>query len=203
MEIAFQELQKKDYKKAIAFAVKGMHCDRYFGSRFLSGTYVRYLLYSGMIKATQMIAAYDGDRFLGLLLSCINGEETCFHSLAPKLYVHAVNTIAGAFSRVGANEYGTACQEMFSNYTKREQPDGEITFLSVDPAEEGKGIGTALLREYERRERGKLIYLYTDDQCTWQFYDHRGFERVGEKDIMMDSKNKIPLKCMLYSKRIR
>jgi hypothetical protein len=47
------------------------------------------------------------------------------------------------------------------------------------------------------------VYLYTDDQCTYQFYDHRGFERVGEKDIVMDMGEKqVPLKCLLYSKKL-
>ena len=43
-----------------------------------------------------------------------------------------------------------------------------------------------LLNELARRENGKELYLFTDDQCTYQFYEHRGFEKIGEKDIVLE-----------------
>ncbi len=202
MNISFRMLDKKDRKKAIDFAVVGMHCNVYFGSDFMSSMYGRFLLYFGMTSATQMIAAYEGDKFLGLLLARIDGEERCCHSLFLKAFTGTANLISRIFSRNGAGVYETACREMLTRYKKENSPDGEMTFFAVDPKEEGKGIGTAILDEFERRESGKLVYLNTDDQCTWQFYDHRGFMRVGEKDIVMDLKEKVPLKCMLYSKKI-
>ena len=91
---------------------------------------------------------------------------------------------------------------MLEEYKKNNNPDGEIIFLVADPDAKIKGIGTKLLEEYEKREKGKLIYLYTDNMCTYQFYEHRGFERVQEKDIVLKLKNDVNLKCMLYSKQI-
>ncbi len=202
MKLEFRILAKKDYKKAIAFAVVGMHCNVYFGSRTMANLYGRFLLYYGIAQATQMIAAYDGDRFRGLLLSRIDGEEPCPHPRRLDLFLNLVNLIQRTFSRGGAGEYGAACEELLREYKSHEDPDGEIVYLAVDPAVEGEGIGTAILQEYEHREKGKLVYLYTDDQCTYQFYDHRGFTLAGEKDIVMDLKEKVPLRCMLYSKRI-
>lgn len=38
-----------------------------------------------------------------------------------------------------------------------------------------------LLRELEEREKGKKVFLYTDSACTYQFYEHRGFELAQEK----------------------
>jgi len=60
-----------------------------------------------------------------------------------------------------------------------------------------------LLNELEQREKNKEIYLFTDDQCTYQFYERRGFERAGEKDIVLELGKKIDLKCLLYRKRIK
>lgn len=60
-----------------------------------------------------------------------------------------------------------------------------------------------MIKEFEKREKGKTIFLYTDSQCTYQFYEHRGFKRVGEKDIEFEIENrKIPLKCLMYCKKI-
>ncbi len=55
--------------------------------------------------------------------------------------------------------------------------DGEIVFFAADSGCKIKGIGTALLNALEEKEKGKLFYLYRDDACTYQFYEHRGFER--------------------------
>ena len=82
-------------------------------------------------------------------------------------------------------------------------PDGEIIFLAADPDCKIKGIGTALLNALEEKERGKTLYLYTDNACTYQFYEHRGFEKAEEKEIVLEMpKGKIPLKCFIYSKVI-
>ena len=64
-------------------------------------------------------------------------------------------------------------------------------------------MGTLLLGELARREAGREFYLYTDDGCTYAFYEHRGFERAGERDIVMHLNGKaVPLRCFLYRKRL-
>ena len=78
---------------------------------------------------------------------------------------------------------------------KSETPDGEILFLAADPNCKIKGIGTALLCALEEREKGKTLYLYTDDACTYQFYEHRGFERMEEKgDYIRNAQRASPIK---------
>ena len=104
----------------------------------------------------------------------------------------------------GTGVYQRANKEMFSEYCQSNIPDGEIIFLAANPAIKARGIGSALLTEFEQKERGKKIYLYTDNACTYQFYEHRGFERVGEKDIVLNLGNRsIALKCFLYSKKLK
>lgn len=90
---------------------------------------------------------------------------------------------------------------MFLQYSEHNSPDGEILFLAANPEIKVKGVGSLLLEELERRERGKKLYLYTDNACTFQFYEHRGFLRACERDIALDMGDKtVPLKCFLYSK---
>ncbi len=76
-----------------------------------------------------------------------------------------------------------------------------IPFLAVDLKAGVKGVGTFLLEELARRERGKKVYLYTDDGCTYEFYDRSGFDRAEERtvDLVYGSK-KVRLRCFLYSK---
>lgn len=93
---------------------------------------------------------------------------------------------------------------MLAAYKEIHHPEGELNFFAVNPDIKGKGIGTKLLNEFEKQEVGKEIYLYTDSGSTYQFYEHRGFKVVGEKDIELDTYGEmVPLICVLFAKTLR
>ena len=201
MELEIRELQHKDYKKAIQFAITGMHFDWYMDSPLLLYLYGRYFWYLEMGRATHIISAYAGDEFAGVLLAEMKGRDKKYRTFWSLLYVKVFDFLQHLFSIDGVGVYDKANQEMFIQYRKQNLPDGEIVFLAANPELKIKGIGSFLLREFERREKGKKIYLYTDNACTYQFYEHRGFERVGEKDIILKlGTKKVELQCLLYSK---
>lgn len=201
MEI--KELKKKDHKKVIRYAVKGMHFGLYLKNKFLLNSYGKYFWYLEYTNATQIIAAYEGDKLLGVLIADMKGEKKPYKSFRKKLYIKLIDFIQKLFFKGGVMPYEEANKEMFRAYSKRYTPDGEIRFLAADPEAKVKGVGTMLLNELAQRENGKEIYLFTDDQCTYQFYEHRGFERIGEKDIVLELDNTINLKCLLYRKKLQ
>jgi len=97
--------------------------------------------------------------------------------------------------------YDEANEAMFAEYTKTNKPDGELVFFAVDPTLQGKGIGTLLLQELEKREKGKEIYLYTDSGCNVEFYNHKNFVKEQVRDITMVFRDRVtPLTCYLFSK---
>lgn len=199
MEI--RQIDKKDYHMAIQFAISGMHFDWYLNHKMARNLYGRYFWYAEVTKATQIIAAYEKEQFLGVLLARMNGEKPAYRSVWCSLYAKVFELIQNAFFQESAGAYETCTKEMLREYKKTVRPDGEIVFLAADPNAKIKGIGTALLAELERREKGKIIYLYTDNACTYQFYEHRGFTQAAEKDIIVRVKTKnVPLKCFLFSK---
>lgn len=201
MEIEIKEIRKRDYGKAIRFAVIGMHFNWYVDNKFLLNIYGRYFWYLEMGRATQVLAAYAQDELEGVLLADIKGEEKKYHSLGKRLFVKIIDILLGIFYKGGTGVYEATNREMFAEYTQNNIPDGEIIFLAANPDGRLKGVGSMLLREFERRERGKKIYLFTDHACTYQFYEHRGFERSCERDVELDmGSKKVPLKCLLYSK---
>ncbi len=203
MAIEIKELRKKDYKRAIQFAIAGMHFNWYLDSKFLLNAYGRYFWYLEMNRATQILAAYDGNDFIGVMLAEVYGEEKKHSVWYEKLYVKFVDIIQRLFFKGGAGLYENTTKEMLQEYLQDNKPDGEIIFLAADPKAKVKGIGTALLKEFEKRAQGKKIFLYTDDACTYQFYEHRDFKRAVGRDIVLDMGNKtIPLKCFLFSKVI-
>lgn len=203
MDIEIKELKRKDFSKVIDFAIKGMHFDRYVDGKLALRLYGRYFLYLELERATQVIAAYMGDRLEGILMADMKNEPKLFTSFWRKLYIKMVKAVMAVAVKGGPDIYDAANREMHNDYIKKALPDGEICFLAADPSIQGKGIGTKLLDELGKREKGKLIYLYTDDNCTYQFYEKKGFERAEEKEIKMELGGKtVSLTCLLYSKRL-
>ena len=203
MLIEIAEIRKKDYKKAIQFAIKGMHFDWYLNNNFLLNAYGKYFWYLEINRATQILAAYVDGTFAGVLLAEMYGEKKKQSNLFQKAYVKFIDLIQRMFCKNGAGLYENTTKSQLKHYLEKHKPNGEIIFLAADPDCKIKGIGTALLNALEEREQGKTIYLHTDDACTYQFYEHRGFVRKEETDIVLKMpKGKVPLKCFVYSKTI-
>lgn len=203
MEIRIKKLESKDFSKVIDFAIKGMHFERYIDNKLALRLYGRYFLYLELERSTQVLAAYMNEKLVGILMADMNNEPKQYSSFWRKLYVKVFKTVMSFTIKGGTDGYDEANKAMLNEYLKSFTPDGEICFLASDPTIQGKGIGSLLLNELSNREKDKLIYLYTDDNCTYQFYEHKGFERSKEKEIKMEISGKtIPLKCLLYSKKL-
>lgn len=203
MGIEIRDIRKKDYKKAIGFAIKGMHFDWYVDSAFARNAYGRYFWYLEINRATQVFAAYNGDEFLGVLLAEIKGEKRKNNNILQKCYIMLFELMVKLFFKEGVGVYEQTTEEQLAHYLKSHKPDGEIVFLAADPKSDIKGIGTALLNALAEKEKGKTVYLYTDSACTYEFYDHRGFERAEEKEIVMKlPKGDVNLNCFVYSKTL-
>ncbi|MGI6105187.1 MAG: GNAT family N-acetyltransferase [Raoultibacter sp.] len=203
LELEIKELNPKDFKRAIDFAIEGMHFDRYVENKVALRLYGRYFLYLELERSTQALAAYMGEDLVGVLLAEINGEAKHLSSFWRKIYIKAFEAVMNILLRGESDVYDEANKAMYAEYLKRASPDGEICFLAADPTIQGKGIGAQLLEELTEREKGKLIFLYTDSNCTYQFYERKGFERAVEKQIEMNIAGKnVELTCLFYCKQL-
>ena len=80
MGMQLKDLRKQDYKAAIQYAIKGMHLDWYVKNKTLLNIYGTYFWYLELNRATQIIAAYEGDTLAGILLADIQGESKLRYS---------------------------------------------------------------------------------------------------------------------------
>ena len=201
--IEIREIRKQDYKKAQQFAIQGMHLDWYMDSKVVLNLYARYFWDMELNRATRAYGAYANDEFVGVLLADMKGETKKYHSIWRAVYVRFFDWMQRLVAGKGVGAYDEANQEMYRAFCDKCTPDGEIVFLAADPESKVKGVGTALLSALEADEQGKLVYLYTDNACTYQFYEHRGFVRSEERQIVLDlEKKKVSLTCLFYIKKI-
>lgn len=203
MDIVIRNIEKKDFSIIRKFASQGMQFNMYTENRAELYFYSKYFWYLELNRATQVLAAYMEDRLAGVLLADMKGEPKAAVSLWRKFYVGFVEWVMRIGYKGAEDTYDKANQEMLAQFKTKYQPDGELNFFAVDPALNGKGIGSKLLNELERRETGKLIYLFTNTGCAYRFYDRKGFERsdIRKIDIAVHGR-KIPHDCFLYSKRL-
>lgn len=202
MKLELKELAERDYKKVIQYAIKGMHFNMYINNKTILNLYGKYFWYLELLNATQVLAVYYGEELAGVLIADIYGEPKYHKSFSKTMYVRFIDFIQKHFFKDSVGIYDTVNKKMLEEYKKTNTPNGEIRFLAANPDLKVKGIGTMLLQELEAREKGKEIYLFTDNQCTYQFYEHRGFDKIGEENIELELENKVPLKCLLYRKKL-
>ena len=61
-------------------------------------------------------------------------------------------------------------------------PANEVTLLAVDREVQGLGVGTVLLDaavSHLSAQGASTAHLYTDTNCSWKFYESRGFKRTA------------------------
>lgn len=80
LKIEIKSLQKKDFGKAIEFAIKGMNFDQYMDNKLILQLYGRYFFYLELERSTQVLAAYMGDQLVGVLLAEMKNETKKFQS---------------------------------------------------------------------------------------------------------------------------
>lgn len=203
MDIVIKNIKKKDFDKIQKFALQGMQFNMYTQNKIELYFYTKYFWYLELNRASQILAAYMGERLVGVLLADMKGKPKVMVSLWRSLYVKFVEWVMKIGYKDASDSYDEANKEMLTQFKNKHCPDGELNFLAVDPSINGKGIGSKLLDELERREKGKLIYLFTNTGCTYPFYDRKGFERSYIRKIHIEIHGKnIPHDCFLYSKRL-
>lgn len=203
MDIEIKPLEKRDYNKVIDFAIKGMNFKKYTSNTIALKLYGRYFLYLELERATQVLAAYKNDELLGVLLADMMNEPKYHSSIWRKLYISIFSFTMNIFFSKGSDIYDKTNKKMLNRFLHSNTPDGEICFLAANPKIKRTGVGSVLLSELATREKDKLIYLYTDSNCTYQFYEKKGFSREQEEEILMDmGKNSVPLTCFLYKKKL-
>lgn len=201
MKTIIKVIDKRDFRRARHFAISGMHLDWYTSSKLQLYLYSHYFWNLELLKATRAIGAYSGERLVGVLLVDITGQPKFFRSLLRFIYVKLFEWFLHRYFSETASSYDRINELMLKNMTKKFQPEGEVNFFAVAPETKGQGVGTLLLKELEKLEKGKLVYLFTDSGSSFQFYQKRGFEEAEKHNIQISIGNKeLGLTCFLFYK---
>lgn len=203
MVIKIQELKKQDLSKLANFSAVGMNFDRYTDSKIAEKLYAEYFVRDAWINSTVAIAAYDEDELCGVIMAKFDNEVILGQSIFDQLYVNSFQKSMGLVFDQNSNVYEQINHAMLDDLENNLHMDGEILLFAVNPKIENRGIGTRLLNELEAQYSGKQIYLFTDSNCSYQFYQHRGFNQADARRMREPGRNNgDKMTCFLFNKQL-
>lgn len=157
------------------------------------GLYLNQVLLNGTFGR---VAVLD-DKVVGVIFGSIDDVEPQYRMLMEDATAHAL-TLFGATERNRTNFYEVmlkltaAYKQLISGI--RDNYDGTLDFLVLAENAQGLGIGKSLwleLKAYFEENDVKSIYLYSDTECNFGFYESQGFARRREVEIEFNYDGKL------------
>lgn len=168
----------------------------------------RLYLRSCMSRATFSCVAAEDENVLGVILA--NSKKS-----APKFSIKGTLSQLLAVLLLFTTKTGRKLGKFFNRFDDTDTQllkncgqtfDGEICFFAMDENSRGKGVGKQLFSsalEYLRKEEAGSFYLFTDSSCTYQFYEKRGMQRLGEKVLTFQPFTDYQLHMFIYGYSLR
>ena len=136
------------------------------------------------------VALLDG-KVVGVIFGAVDGEPACYKHLLEDLTPHILIMLqADEWDRLGFCQYLTKQNAVYKSLIAdiEDEYDGALDFLVLSKAAQGKGAGKQLwlaLKEHLEARGVTRVYLYSDSECNFGFYESQGFTRRCKMDMRM------------------
>lgn len=137
-------------------------------------------------EATFGRVALINDEVVGVIFGVVNDEPPSYTHLLEDLSPYIITLMQACDEdRQGMCEYMTKQRIVYKELIDgiEDEYDGAVDFLVLSKAAQGKGIGKLLwlsLKEYLQEKNTAKVYLYSDSECNFGFYDSQGFIKRRE-----------------------
>lgn len=190
-------IQLRPYQESDAAGIKrivnqAFGIDRYAPTARLLDSALEVYLRECLIASTYARVAVQCGEVVGVIMGRVPGQPGVAGRLRNRLRVWGHVTW---LALTGGKHLSTLAQHFkfgkaYARLRKaaRVPLTDELTLFAVDAATRGKGAGTQLYEDYLMylRAHGREHYfLYTDSDCTFQFYERRGMVRAASLDISL------------------
>lgn len=158
-------------------------------------------MYSCLANQTFTRVAQENGQILGVIMGKKIKDFKPTSNYSMKLFSSIIKLLASKEGRIVAKTFSSIMRidQLLLNKANNTY-EGELAFFAVDPAHQGRGVGNNLFRsfdEYCKQESIDNFYLFTDTSCNYQFYEHRGMQRVQTIEHNFKT-NKIDVSMQFY-----
>lgn len=204
--IIYRPIRKGDYAQVKDIICKAFSLDAYITNEKLLDAVKSQYLYSCLSEATYTCVAEKDGQTVGVIMGNAKSDYSAIKHipyLIKDLWYGMKMVLYGRRYRkqaAGYKDIHTIYREFSAKH--KGEFDGVLTLFAVNQDCRGFGIGKNLLErlmDYLENQKVKHIYLYTDTTCTYEFYEHRGFERLESKELQMERGGKpFQMEVFLY-----
>jgi GNAT superfamily N-acetyltransferase len=208
--LIYRKLEKRDYPDIMEMIDNAWHFDKYT-DKPKSKEHMLKAFMRGVLLAQNynLIAELDG-KAVGIICGKIPKLRGFLKNIKhlPSAVYHALCLNFGRDQRrilLGFKDM----QMVYARLLKETKTKfgGELEFFVVHSKSQGLGVGKKLLNEYLqycKEHDVKNIYLYTDVNCNYGFYEHHGFVRQGTLPVTFELYNgKLTYDNFIYSTEVR
>ena len=134
------------------------------------------------------VAVLDG-KVVGVIFGVVEGEDPSFKHLLYDLTPHLVTLLkASDADRAGLSGYISTLNDVYAKLVSgiEHEYDGALDFFAMCKSAQGKGIGKRLwleLKAHFVNKNTKRIYLHSDSECNYGFYESQGFRRRRQDEV--------------------
>lgn len=206
-DLIYRKLEKYDYYEVQNIISNAFGLHKYVSNEKVFEKVKKMYLYSCLAEQKFNMVAMRGGQVVGVIMGSSKNDKFKISNIVNTftlLYYIVSIWFSSKSKSSGYNEVYKAYDELISDM--KSDFDGVLTLFAVKEDARGLGIGKELLSKlnsYYKQNNTNKIYLYTDDTCSYGFYDYMGFSRLKEKQINVIRNNKkAELNIYLYALNI-
>lgn len=194
MKPLFRNVKSEDFNKIklmmeVAWKYQEMFDESFMGEIVVESFFNEVLHNSSYSQ----VAELDGE-VVGVIFGRVDSEDPKLRMLEPHMgkQIRDVLTASKEDQEVYINYYETtklAHEILMRN--KEKEYDSSIELFLIEEKARGYQIGSTLLKEIENyfhQQHAKKVFLYTDTECDYTFYDYKKFTQVEEWSPQLSSK---------------
>lgn len=194
MKPLFRNVKSEDFKKIKLMMEEAWKYQEMFEENFMGEIVVDAFLNEVLHNSSySQVAELEGE-VVGVIFGKVDSEASKLRMLESHMgkQIRDVLTASKEDQETYINYYETtslAHETLMGNKNKRY--DSSIELFLVEEKARGHRIGSTLLKgieNYFHQHHAKRVYLYTDTECNYRFYDYKGFIQVEEWKPLIPSK---------------
>ena len=162
------------------------------------------LAYMLSIATFSQVALVDGTP-RGIILACPDGKRTTVSRRWLKISENCLRRLRELAPEEAAEHWAAIelTNEKNAALLKKSGFSGstEISLLAVSESARGMGLGGVLIdaaTTHLLSNGANKAFLYTDTDCSWSFYEHEGFKRVGTYRSARNEQRLLPKELYVY-----
>ncbi|MFJ8356459.1 GNAT family N-acetyltransferase [Bacillus paramycoides] len=188
--VKYRSLVKEDYEPIKHLIGEAFGFNQFITDKKFLNSLLSFYLQSCILGSSFSKVAEKDNKIIGVILGDSEKDKNRlkkFHNTLSFAY----NTLKLFMTNKENREFLKAFIKVQKTYKelikgKEDHFQGCIQLFIVSEESRGLGVGKTLMHhlfQYMTKEDVTSLYLYTDNECNYGFYDKQNFKRVQEKAI--------------------